>query len=261
MKKKIKIVDVLLVVLIGILLFSGYKLIKIKQESDTIETQFEKLEQIIQTEETTDEIYSTAKEKYQSVYDINNHFIGWIFLPDTALNYPVMQTKDSPEYYLRRDFEGKYSSYGVPFMDYKCTVDESDNIIIYGHNMTNGTMFSAVTQYSNKQYWENHRYIGFDTMNGFGTYEVAIHGLIDLKTTDFNYIADVDFTRKEHFDSYIAQAKQYQMYDTGVSLEYGDKLLLLSTCQTGNDDGRHIIIAKKISDDDLSRVVPYTTNK
>lgn len=256
MKKKTKVIDILLVILVGVMLFSGYKLIKIKQESDSTESQFENLEQIIQNEETTDESYSTAKEKYQSVYDINNHLIGWIFLPDTALNYPVMQTKDSPEYYLRRDFEGKYSSYGVPFMDYRCTADESDNIIIYGHNMTNGTMFSAVTQYTDKRYWENHRYIGFDTMNSFGTYEVAIHALIDLQTTNFNYIADVDFANKDHFDSYIAQAKQYQLYDTGVSLEYGDKLLLLSTCQTGYDDGRHIIIAKKISDNDLSRVAP-----
>ena len=95
-------------------------------------------------------------EKYQSVYEVNNNFVGWVYIPDTPLNYPVLQTKDYPEYYLRRDFYKKYSFAGVPFMDFKCTADESDNIILYSHNMLDGTMFSVVEKYSKKSFWEEH---------------------------------------------------------------------------------------------------------
>jgi sortase B len=97
-------------------------------------------------------------------------------------------------------------------------------------------------------------------MNGFGTYEVAICARIDLRNTDFCYIDTVDFDSKADFDDYISKAKAHQSFESGVSLEYGDKLLLLSTCEFNYDDGRFIIIAKKISDEDLSKVTPATEN-
>jgi len=252
MKKKHNIIfNILIIVLLGIIAFSGYNLFRIGQDAKRNSEQFEKLEQIVQDDK--EEVrYLSAQEKYQSIYDMNNDFVGWIYIPDTPLSYPVVQTKHNPEYYLRRDFDGKYSSYGVPFMDYKCTADESDNTIIYGHNMLNKTMFSAVESYSNKKFWQEHRYLGFDTLNGFGTYEVAICARIDLRTTDFYYIETVDFSNKDVFNAYIAKAKAHQSFESGVKLEYGDKLLLLSTCEFNYEEGRFIIIAKKISDEDLS---------
>ena len=261
MKKKTNtLLNIIIVVLLGVMAFSGYKLLGIGQDAKENNEQYEKLEQIVQDDEDEDESYSSAAEKYQSIYDMNNDFIGWIFIPDTPLSYPVVQTKENPEYYLRRDFDGKYSSYGVPFMDFKCTADESDNTIIYGHNMLNKTMFSAVESYANRKFWQEHRYVGFDTMNGFGTYEVAICARIDLRNTDFCYIDTVDFDSKADFDDYISKAKAHQSFESGVSLEYGDKLLLLSTCEFNYDEGRFIIIAKKISDEDLSKVTPATEN-
>ncbi|MBR4036859.1 MAG: class B sortase [Oscillospiraceae bacterium] len=253
MKKKTNIIfNILIFFLLGVMAFSGYKLFGIKQDADANADQYEKLEQIVHNDEDKEETYTTSAEKYQSIYEMNNDFVGWIYIPDTPLDYPVVQTKDNPEYYLRRDFDKKYSDYGVPFMDFKCTVDESDNIIIYGHNMLNKTMFSAVESYARKAYWQEHPYVGFDTMNGFGTYEVAICARIDLTNTDFYYTDTVDFSSEQEFDDYIAKARAHAGYDTGVSLEYGDKLLLLSTCEYQYEDGRYIIIAKKISDEDLS---------
>jgi len=253
MKKKSNIIlNILIIFLLAVMAFSGWKLFGIKQDADTNADQYEKLEQIIQSDDRQAETFATAAEKYQSVYDMNSDFVGWVYIPDTPLNYPVMQTKDDPEYYLRRDFDKKYSDYGVPFMDFKCTVDKSDNIIIYGHNMLNKTMFSAVESYAKKSYWEAHPYVGFDTMNGFGTYQVAICARIDLQNTDFYYTDTVNFANKQEFDDYMAKAKAHAGYDTGVSLEYGDKLLLLSTCEYQYDEGRYIIIAKKVSDEDLS---------
>lgn len=237
------------------MLFSGYKLFVIKQDADKNADQYEQLEQVIQENESLDIAPVTAAEKYQSVYDMNNDFVGWICIPDTPLDYPVMQTKESPEYYLRRDFDKKYSNYGVPFVDFKCTLGESDIIIVYGHNMMNKTMFSTVESYSQKSYWESHRYVGFDTMNSYGTYEVAVCARIDLQNTEFDYTNTVEFSSKEEFDDYIAKAMAHSDYDTGVNIEYEDELLILSTCEYNFEDGRYIIIAKKISDEYVADVI------
>ena len=253
MKKKSKtILNILIVLLLGIMAFSGYKLFEIQKAAKEIAEQYEKLEQTIQKTEEENDYQLSASEKYQSVYEVNNNFVGWVYIPDTPLNYPVLQTKDYPEYYLRRDFYKKYSFAGVPFMDFKCTADESDNIILYSHNMLDGTMFSVVEKYSKKSFWEEHPYIGFDTLNGYGTYEVAICARVDLTNIDFNYTDTVDFATEQEFDDYIAKVKALADYETDVSLEFGDKLLLLSTCEYQYEEGRYIVIAKKISDEDLS---------
>lgn len=255
MKKSADIlINITIVFLLCMLAYSGYRLYGNKQEGDKTRQQYEKLEQIVQNDETEETTYATTAEKYQSVYDMNNDFIGWIYIPDTPLSYPVMQTKNDPEYYLRRDFEENYSSYGVPFMDYKCDANEGDTIVIYGHNMLNKTMFSAVESYASKSYWEQHKYIGFDTMAGFGTYEVVVSARIDLANTDYYYNAYPYFANEAEFNDFIAKAKAASTYSTGVNTGYGDQLLLLSTCEFNYEDGRYIVIAKKVSDTDLSKM-------
>ena len=257
MKKKKSIIDLMIVILAGVMIFSGYKVFEIRRDAKEARQQYQQLEQLVSAEKTPDSANSyitTSQQKYSAIYQQNSDFVGWIYIPDTVLSYPVMHTPSNPEYYLRRNFTGKYSVHGVPFIDYKCVVDQSDNTIIYGHNMTNGTMFSVVEDYGDKDYYLQHRYIGFDTMNGYGTYEVALCARIDLQTTDFNYIDTVDFDTKEDFDSYIEQFKAISCYDTDVQLCYGDKLILLSTCESNYKSGRYVIIAKKISDNDLSSV-------
>ena len=252
MKKRF--LDIVIVIIAVVMLFSGYKVFTTLQNAKESKEEFEQLEQLVQPEpeEETKEVV-TSQQKYQYIYDKNNHFVGWLYIPDTDLSYPVMHTPSNPEYYLRKNFEGKYSIEGVPFVDYRCVIDQSDNTIIYGHNMMNGTMFGILENYFDQNYWQQHRYIGFDTMNGYGTYEVAICAKIDLKTTDFNYIELTDFESEEEFDSYISKAQSYAPYQTDVELCYGDKLLLLSTCQTNYNDGRYVIIARRCSDNSLEK--------
>ena len=105
------------------------------------------------------------------MYEQNPDLFGWICIEDTVLDYPVMHTPDDPEKYLRLSFEGETSTAGTPFMDAKCGID-SDNYIIYGHNMKNGTMFREILQYANKSYWQEHPMIRFDTLYEQGEYEV-----------------------------------------------------------------------------------------
>ena len=143
---------------------------------------FEKLEDIIteveQTEMTDNvEQSETLQEHKQSsrnltpLFEANGDCIGWICIPNTAVNYPVMFTPEESQKYLRKNFEGEYSVSGVPFFDGAST-PECDNLIVYGHNMKNGTMFSEVTQYRNKAYWEEHPCIEFETAGGLRIYQV-----------------------------------------------------------------------------------------
>ena len=109
--------------------------------------------------------------QYASVYEQNPDLFGWICIENTVLDYTVMHTPDDPEKYLRLSFEGEISTAGTPFMDAKCEID-SDNYIIYGHNMKNGTMFREILQYANKSYWQEHPMIRFDTLCEQGEYDV-----------------------------------------------------------------------------------------
>lgn len=111
------------------------------------------------------------RERFAALLERNSDFVGWLSIEGTAVNYPVMCTPDDPEYYLKRDFDGNRSNSGVPFFGEGCDT-ESDNIIIYGHNMKNGTMFSSLTNYADESYYEEHPTISFDTPDGDGTYEI-----------------------------------------------------------------------------------------
>ena len=132
-------------------------------------------------EEPQTEAVLTAYEKYVEQYNLNNDFVGWISIADTAINYPVMQTVNNPDYYLKKNFVKKYSDYGVPYVDSDCSIDLSTNTVIYGHNMKNGSMFSSLVSYANKSYFEEHPIICFDTLGGYGEYQVIAAFRFDTK--------------------------------------------------------------------------------
>ena len=89
------------------------------------------------------------------LFAMNEDFIGWLCIPDTDINYPVMHTPDDPERCLRRNFHGEYSESGVPFLDFRCALD-SENLIIYNHNMMNGTMFAGLQGYVQEDFCKAH---------------------------------------------------------------------------------------------------------
>lgn len=94
----------------------------------------------------------TAFEKYAAVYEQNSDFVGWISIEGTNIDYPVMQTVDNPNYYLKRSFEKQYSDYGVPYVQENCDLGLSDNCVIYGHHMNNGSMFANLCEYENEDF-------------------------------------------------------------------------------------------------------------
>lgn len=196
----------------------------------------------------------TAYDTYASVYEQNNDFVGWIHIDGTNVDYPVMQTIESPNYYLRRAFDKSYSYYGVPYMDEDCRLNESDNMVIYGHNMDNGSMFADLCKYKSEDFYSEHKIIHFDTLDGYGEYEIiAVFQTVAYSQDGFMYHHFVDAENSKEFDEYVSACKELALYDTGVTAEYGDQLLTLSTCEYSRTNGRIVVVAKKIDSADLDK--------
>lgn len=119
----------------------------------------------------------------------NSDMVGWISVADISINYPVMQSKDEPNYYLKHSFDKSYSNYGCPYIQENCDVKTpSDNLIIYGHHMKNGTMFSDLTKYEDKSFWESHKTISFSTLTDKQEYEViAVFKTVAYNQEAFRY--------------------------------------------------------------------------
>lgn len=215
----------------------------IAEKVDAAENELGDLEQISNTE---DKRAAQLLEVYGELHDYNSDFIGWIRVPGTEINYPVMQSPDSPNYYLRRNFEKEYSNLGTPYLQENCDIRMCDNLIIYGHHMLDGGMFSDLELYKQKAFWENHKYMRFDTLDELGLYEVmAVAVTTAYQSDSFQYYIYTE-NNALVFNAYVRECKQRALYDTGVDAEYGDKLLTLSTCEYSSDNGRLIVVAKKI---------------
>lgn len=191
----------------------------------------------------------TAFEKYADVYAQNSDLVGWVSIPGTRIDYPVMQTKDSPDFYLKHAFDKSYSSYGVPYLQENCDIGISDNLVLYGHHMNNGSMFSDLCKYENEDFYREHKTICFDTLDRFGEYEViAAFKTVAYSEDGFKYYYFVNAENQAAFEEYVAKCKELALYDTGITAEYGDQLITLSTCEYSRTNGRMVVVAKLLEE-------------
>ena len=170
----------------------------------------------------------------------NSDCIGWLSIENTAVDYPVMHTPDWPQKYLRRNFYQQYSDSGVPFLDYRCTLD-SDNLIIFGHNMRNGTMFSALKDYLNDGHPASHPMILLETEDGTHEFTIFAVACVDKLDSWYNFI---NAESEDDFNEAVQRIIQTAYYTNGDIPEYGDRLLTLSTCYGSTKSSRLIIIAR-----------------
>ena len=181
---------------------------------------------------------------------MNKKLIGWLKIDDTNIDYPVMQTSDN-EYYLDHNINQEKDRNGALFLDKDCDViAPSTNLIIYGHHMKSGRMFGNLDDYASKKYYEKHPTIQFDTIYEKGTYEIMYvfrSRVYSEGEVVFKYYQFIDCYSEQEFESNMKEMAALALYDTGVTAEYGDKLLTLSTCDSTVDDGRFVVVAKKVN--------------
>lgn len=243
------------VCLLGTAAFCGYQIYDhFAHEAEQIEALAEIAEVVEQAQQDESgeapEIPLTEEEtvlpEYGELFLQNPDMAGWISIAGTNVNYPVMQTKDEPNFYLKHNFEKEYSDLGVPCVQEDCDLAASDNLVIYRHHIKGQKMFGALESYKDKGFYEEHKTIQFDTLTQHGEYEiVAVFKTVAYSSEGFRYYDFVNAEDEEDFNAYVDRNRELALYDTGVTAEYGDRLITLSTCEYSAQNGRLVVVAKK----------------
>ena len=188
------------------------------------------------------------REEFCALYAINPDIVGWITLEGTNIDYPVVQRPQDKDYYLKRDFYGKKASRGCIYAREECDIFKpSDNVVLYGHMMKDATMFADLNGYKYEKFWKENPYIRFDTLREPGLYEV----ILAFKTSatvghGFSYHLYTDFESETELMEFWQECTARAYYQTGITPQWGDKLLTLSTCEYTLENGRLVVIARRI---------------
>lgn len=193
------------------------------------------------------------QRNYRPLAEENQHLAAWLTIEGTGVDYPVLYTPEEPEYYLRRAFDGSYAVSGSLFIGADCVPDGS-NVLIYGHEMKDESMFGGLDRYAQEEYARAHPEICYDRIWEDGSYErrtfqvmAAFYSRVYRVEEEgvFRYYYGTDLSEEEAFEDYVAQVEAASLYDLGVTAEYGDRLLTLSTCSYHTQDGRFVVVARE----------------
>lgn len=237
---------------------------EIKESAETTRTNEIQYDENAQTPEPIIEEQESIPEmlpQYESLYDINNHLIGWLFIEGTVIDYPVMQTPDDENYYLELDFNKQPNKNGSLIMDtdsvvgsgtksrdYQDGTAPSTNLIIHGHTMKSGEMFGDLQRYAEEEYGKNHSIIGFDSLYEEREYELisVFYSQVFYETDDvFKFYKFFQADTQEEFDDWYGNIKKMSLYDTGVEAQLGDEFITLSCCAYHVEDGRFVVVGKR----------------
>ena len=176
---------------------------------------------------------------------VNEDVLGWISIPGTFVNYPLMDGDDN-SYYLTHAWDKSYSYYGSVFLEQSSSPDLTDfNTILYGHNMGDENIFGSLKHYDDPDYWEEHPYVyivddrGVHRYEIFAAYEASIRSIV--------YALEFDNDLRERF---IAAATEHSVIDTGITPEITNRILTLSTCTGYTKDTRWVVQARLVSTHD-----------
>ena len=184
----------------------------------------------------------------REIYALNPDLIGWIVIPGTVVDYPVVQTENS-EFYLEHDFYGNANINGQIILDPLCDpYTPSYNLIISGHHMKNGSMFGDLPDYRTQSYWEQHKFLEFDSLMFRKQYVIfaAFYSAdYDEDEEGFRYNADIRYALEA--EKWLAEIRENQLYDTEIDVEFGDEFLTLTTCNRARHrNGRFVIVCRRI---------------
>lgn len=186
--------------------------------------------------------------EFVQLYGQNRDLVGWLTVPGTKIDYPVMQTPDEPDYYLHRNFDREESDRGCLYVWPESDVfTPSDNVTVFGHHMRDGSMLGQLDKYRDPQFRKENPYIYFDSLQQMRTYEVmAVFITTASVGKGFAYHNFVDASDEAAFDAFVQECQALSLYDTGITATYGDKLLCLSTCEYSRTNGRLVVVAKQV---------------
>mgnify|MGYP001623105857 FL=1 len=225
--------------------YQGYYNYKDKKDNREIQNIVGNTESINQNSNKSDKII-----ELETLHKENSDIIGWIEIENTNINYPVLQTNNN-DFYLTHNYKKEYSPSGSLFLDKNFDLDKpSSNYLIYGHRNKNGLMFEDLINYKDKNYYTEHPIINFTTLKEDSEYEIISVFLSRVyyknETNVFRYYFFVDAENEQEYNNYVSNCLKSSLYDIGKNAEYGEQLLTLSTCEYSQEDGRLVVVAKKI---------------
>ena len=207
----------------------------------------------VQTQSTEPSVTTAPTEpreilpRFSQLHGENPDLVGWLTIPETKIDYPVMYSPDEPERYLHANFDVDYSFAGLPFLDAACD-PESGNRIIYAHNMLDGSMFRTLFKYQQKDFWQRNPVIRFSTLYEEQEYEVlaAFYDKVYKKSdTNFKFYQFIDTSDPAKLDEALQYYKEKALYNTGLTAQCGDELITLVTCSYQTENGRFVVVARK----------------
>ena len=204
-------------------------------EIDNIQVTEQKTERMLQLEELKKD---------------NEEIIGYLEIEGTNINYPVCQSTDN-DYYIRHNYKKEYSKDGAIFLDkdYDWNIPSS-NLLLYGHNNKNGTMFQSLLEYAKEDFYKEHTKIRFTTNKEDSIYEIisVFYSRVYYKSEQnvFRYYYFVNAENEEEYNEFVNNTKKSSIYNIETTAKYGDQLLTLSTCEYSQEDGRFVVVAKKL---------------
>lgn len=253
-RKKTKgqiISNIVLVIAIGVFLFSGYKLFTIFWEYNKGETEYENLQEIVIKERPVEngdgdgtQEESIFRVDFEALKEMNPETVAWIRFDEPAqISYPVVKGPDNDKY-LHTTFEGKRNSAGALFVDMDNSGDFTDrNTFIYGHNMKNGSMFGQLRKYKTKAFGQEHPYFYIYTPDGKeATYQIFAVSVVKDTSESYKKWYNTD----EEFLDYIQYIRSIAGYKTDVEVSADSKIVSLSTCTNVSDDERLLVHGVKV---------------
>jgi len=244
MKKKTYriLTDILVVLLVGVMIFSGYKLISSLNEYRKGRAEYDSIREEMLIPDGAEEYASDGylRFDYNGLRRVNPDFKCWIDIPGTAISYPVVQGPDN-DYYLRRTFSGLWNVGGVIFLDYNALGDlNAKNTLIYGHRMNDGSMFTDLRKFLDRSFAQQNREVHL-----YRDGEVLIYTIFSVSKTDvycdcYQMVLPDDATFASWIDSQVSRSA----IDFGIVPDVDDRIITLSTCVgSGEDTGRYVVQA------------------
>lgn len=244
--KKLSLIVLVLVFIIGIIYIGCYlyNRNKDKKENTNILNNIE-IDNTKITPQKTEMML-----KLEELQKENNEIIGWLEIDGTNIKYPVLQATDN-DFYLTHNYKKEKSASGSLFLDKDFDLENgSSNYLIYGHRNKQGLMFEDLLKYAKEDFYKEHKTIKFTTNKEDAIYEIlaVFYSRVYYKSEKdvFRYYYFVNANNEAEYNEFINEAKKASIYDTGITAEYGEQLLTLSTCEYSQEDGRFAIVAKKI---------------
>ena len=245
-KGKNYFITIIQILLMIVIIVSGYKIFKwIKDNNSNNKIQGSLLEHVkFVTDPSITEESSSNSDIMDFSYplSINESTLGWIFVPGTDINYSLVQADDN-DYYLWHSFDKSENSAGWIFIDYRNKFDGSDkNIIIYGHNRRDGSMFSTLKNILNKDWYSNSDNYTVTLYKPDETLKYSVFSVYQVSVDNFNN--QTSFSSDEEFQNYLNNIKEKSIYNFNTDVDYTSSILTLSTC--ANDNKYRVVLHAKL---------------